>query len=361
MTDNAAEAIEALNRAIVATDEALAAMGSIEQVQSRFEAGILSLIQEPEIWQAAQDGYARARDALHHARGCLEELQSQIAGTQAPQLQSRTWAEQLVALNEKLQMHLTDAQHQTSRFYESVRPVLIDVYLQHATRMPRWTEAWPLDAERAKAALQRLRAGAESLQLDEFDFQLAEFRWDVGWPQQRIASVVGLSQPSVAARLAKFETLLSLEIGAEHVRKQAEGEQFQVTRRHIVASRGTRTPTSELLLESDECTIQLDLLIASGETSASKRAVAQDRGFSLDLLRLESAAQRQRMAKRTITGLAVYFRDRGSVGYFTTQEVAQTVRLLGRLPTEAILQRLRETMELARTPAELIERSNRPR
>lgn len=356
----ATEAIEVLQRAIAATDESLAAMTSIEQLQGRFEETVLNLVEGPELWKAAQSAYEQARTALNHARGCLEELQVQIAAAQSPEVQSRAWAEQLVALNEKLQSQLTVASQQASRFYELIRPTLIAVHLQHATRVPRWAETWPLDADRAKNAWKRLSAGADMLQVGEFDLQLAEFRWDVGWPQQRIASVVGLSQPAVAARLARQELLLSLEVAAEQVREQAEGERFRVVRWYPVVSRGPQEPIGELVLESDECVVQLDVLVASGETGAPKRGVTPWRTSPLDLLRLETTARRQRIAKRTVTGLAVYFRDRGIVGYFPTQEVAAVVRRWGRLPTEAILQQLRETLGPARTLEELIERSERP-
>lgn len=105
----AAEAIEVLQRAIAATDESLAALTSIEQLQYRLEETVINLVEEPEIWNAAQSAYAQAREALNHARGCLEELQVQIAAAQSPEVQSRAWAEQLVALNEKLQSQLTVA------------------------------------------------------------------------------------------------------------------------------------------------------------------------------------------------------------------------------------------------------------
>lgn len=364
MTDGqdrvAAEAIDALQRAVAATDDSLAAMGAIEQLQSRFEATVLGLVEEPDIWRAAQAAYAQAREALNHARGCLEELQVQVAAAQSPDVQSRAWAEQLVTLNERLQSQLTIAGQQASRFYELMRPTLIAVYLQHATRVPRWAETWPLDAEQAKRAWEQLRAGAEAPQVEGLDLQLAEFRWDVGWPQQRIASVVGLSQPAIAARLARIELQFSFEVAAAHVREQASADGFRVTRWYPVVSRGPQDRVGELVLESDECIVQLDVLVASGDTGAPKRGVNLGRSVSLDLFRLEAAAQRQRAAKRTVTGLAVYFRDRGIIGYFTTHEVARAVRLMGRLPTEAILQQLRETLGPARTLSELVERSDHP-
>lgn len=356
----AAEAIEVLQRAIAATDESLAAMTSIEQLQYRLEETVINLVEEPEIWNAAQSAYAQAREALNHARGCLEELQVQIAAAQSPEVQSRAWAEQLVALNEKLQSQLTVASQQASRFYELIRPALIAVHLQYATRVPRWAETWPLDAERAKNAWKRLGADADVFQVGEFDLQLAEFRWDVGWPQQRIASVVGLSQPAVAARLGRLELLLSVEIAAEQIREQAAEEGFHTIRWYPIISRLPQEPVGELVLESDECTIQLDILVASGETGTAKRGIGPWRSSPLDLLRLEATARRQWRAQRTVTGMAVYFRDRGVVGYFPTQEVATALRRLGRLPTETLLQQLRETLGPARTLRELIERSERP-
>lgn len=364
MTDErdraAAEVLDVLQRAVAATDESLAALGSIEQLQSRFEATIVALVEEAEIWSVATEAYAQAKDALNHARGCLEELQVQVAASHSSDVKSRAWAEQLVIWNEKLQSQLTVASQQASRFYELMRPMLIDIHLQHATRTPRWSESWPLDAEQAKRAWEQLRAGADSAQVESLDLQLAEFRWDVGWPQQRIASVVGLSQPAIAARLVRLELLLSFEVAAGHIRERASADGFRVVRWYPVVSRGPREPLSELVLESNKCIIQVDVMVASGDTGAQRRG-ALGRSISLDLFRLEAAAQRQRAGKRMVTGLAVYFRDRGTVGYFTTQEVARTVRLMGRLPTEAILQQLRETLVPARTLSELVERAEQPR
>jgi hypothetical protein len=357
----AVEALDALRRSIAATDAALAALGSVDQLQERLEPAVLRLVEEPDIWRAAQDAYAGARVSLQHARGCLEELQSQITRAQSGDLQARAWADRIVDLNEKLQSHLAAAAQEAGRSYELLRPALISFNLEQATRVPRWTDTWPADAESAKQALERLRAGVDAVQVDALDLQLAEFRWDVGWPQQRIAQVVGLSQPSIAARLARLEALLSLEVAATHVRRQAERDGFRVIRSHVAVGRGSREPSGEVLLERGDLVAKLDVLVAAGSTGAARRAPGLDGSLVLDVLRLDAAGPRQPHASRLdVSGFAVYYRDRGTVGYFTPTEVAQVLRALGRLPAETILQRLRETVAPAGTPKELVERIAQP-
>lgn len=354
------EALMLLRRALAATEESLAALSSLDQLQDRFETAVLPLIEEPELWAAAQRSQDDAKQALLHARGCMEEMISQVTSGQAQETQARAWADQIVDLNERLQASIASASQQATLFYESIRPTLIAHYLRHSTKMPRWADTWPKDVELATRVLERIaRSGVAGL-VEHLDVELARLRWEVGWPQQRIAAVAGLSQPSVAARLARVDTLVSLEVGAQHIRRQADREQLRFVSWHVLPPRGGRSPTGEMILRTDDYVIQLEVLVAAGETGVARRGPMAGRAASLDYLRLEFAERRQRAAERALNGVAVYLRDRGTVGYYTAAEVVDAVRRFGSLPAESLLQSLRETLEPAWTIADLLGRAERP-
>lgn len=354
------EALALLRQALSATDEALAISASLDQLQERFETIVQALIDEPEVLTAAQKNLSEAKTALFNARGCLEEMLSQIAQDQSPEVQSRAWADQFVDLNERLQAALTNASQQATRLYEMMRPSLIKHYLQNATRVPRWGDTWPVDFEMAVTAIEHIAASNEAGLVEELDVQLARFRWEVGWPQHRIAAVVGLSQPSVAARLARIEAVISLEMAAKRVREQADKEQFRLIRGHSSPGRASRGPVADIVLENNECVIELELLVAAGQTGTARRSTPLGHSAALDYFRLQAAERRQRAAGRIVNGLAVYFREKGFVGYYTIAELADAVRRLGGLPVETVLQRLRESVEPARTLAELLLRAECP-
>ena len=348
------EALTLLRRTLAATEEALSVSASIEQLQERFESAVLPVIGESEAWSTASTSQQEAKKALLQARTGLEEMLAQITRGQSPDTQVRAWADQFIDLNERLQTALTNAGQQATRLFESMRPTLVAHYLEHATRVPRWGETWPFDVDEATQALERIATGSESGATEELDIQLARFRWQVGWQQQKIASVVGLSQPSVAARLGRIETLISLEVGAKHVRDQAAKEQFKLKRWHVLNTRSARGTVGEVVLEAKDYVVQLDLLVASGETGTARRTGTMDRGMLLDYFRLETSERRQRALERTINGVAVYYRDRGLVGYYTKAVLADAMRRFGSLPAETVLQSLRDTVEPAWMLAELV-------
>ncbi|TAK28179.1 MAG: hypothetical protein EPO21_23090 [Chloroflexota bacterium] len=357
--DDVDQALVLLRRSIAAADEALSAMASLDQLDDRFDVVALRLIDEPEIWSAANNSLDQAKQALFHARGCLDEILSQVTRGQAQETQARAWADQLVDLNERLQSTLAHASQQASQFYETLRPTLISHYLEHSTKVPRWADTWPRDVEAASKALLTIAHNPEKLGVDQLDIQLARFRWEVGWSQQRIASIAGLSQPSVAARLSKMDSLISSQVGTDLALAQIEREGAQIVRWHVLGGRGARGSDSEIVVELEGCTVHLELLVATGESGAGRRAAASARGTSLDYLRLEFADQRQRSAGRSAYGIAIYYRDRGVVGYYTAAEVVDALRRFGNQSAEAILQRLRDILEPSRTIREFLQRAER--
>lgn len=343
------EALRLLQQALGVADEALSLVASLEQLQDRFEDSVLPLLSEAGIWEATLASRKGAKQALFQARGCLDEMLHQVAQAQVPDMQIRAWADQLVELNEKLQASLASAGQQVAKSYELLRPTLVAQYLEHATRSPRWAETWPFDVEEAGKALDRISTGQEVGPVEELDIQLARFRWDVGWPQQRMAQVVGLSQPSVAARLGRMEAWISLAVASSHVRDLANAEDYQVVRTSILAGRGSRGPVGEFALEKEACRVELRLLVAAGETGAARRSVGADRSYSLDFLRWEISRERPRLSRCVVDGIALYLRDRGVVIFYTADQVAGAAgRLRGSTP-EAVLQHLITASDPART------------
>lgn len=351
------EALRLLRQALGASDEALALVASLQQLQDRFEDTVVPLLDEPAVWNTALTSQESARQALYHARGCVEEMLNQIAQAQAPEMQTRAWADQLVDLNERLQAALANAGQQAARFYEVIRPTLVTHYLEHATRSPRWADTWPFDVEEANRALERITAGEEFGPAEELDIQLARFRWEVGWPQQKMASVVGLSQPSVATRLARMEAWISLSVASSHVRRQAKTEGFHIVRSNVMPGRSPRGPIGEFVLEKESCLVELQLLIAAGETGAGRRGTGADRSSSLDFLRWEVKRERRRLDACVVDGVALYLRDRGFVTFYTTAQVAEVAQRLRGSATETILQHLTTAVESARTLTELTQRA----
>lgn len=351
------EALRLLRQALGASDEALGLVASLQQLQDRFEDTVVPLLDEPAVWHTTLASQESARQALYHARGCVEEMLNQIAQAQAPAMQARAWADQLVDLNERLQAALANAGQQVAKFYELMRPTLVAHYLEHATRSPRWAETWPFDVEVANQALERITAGEEFGPVEELDLQLARFRWEVGWPQQKMASVVGLSQPSVATRLARMETLISLSVAGSHVRRQAVAEGFQVIRSSAMPGRSSRGPSGEFVLERGNCLVELQLLMAAGESGTGRRGAGTDRAFGLDFLRWDMQRERRRLDACVIDGVALYLRDRGIVTFYTTAQVAEAARRLRGSAAEAILQHLATAVAPARTLTELTEKT----
>lgn len=360
MDTNIDEALALIRTALASTEEALAASSSLEQLQERFEKVVSPLIDESELMTAVYTSQSEVKKLLFHARGCLEEMLTQMTRGHSPDAQTRAWADQFVDLNERLQTLLTQASQQATRIYESLRPTLIAHYLQYATRTPRWEETWPFDANLAKEALERIATESDFGPVDDLDIQLARFRWEVGWPQQRMATIVGLSQPAVATRLGRIEALISLEVATKHVRDHAAKEQIRLVRWNVLAGKGSRTSSGDLVLETDKYTIQLELLTVTGETGNMRRTTTGDRAASLDYLRLESADRRQLAGGQSVSGIAVYFRDRGIVGYYTTAELAEAMRRFRNLPTLTVLQYLKERVEPAWTIKGLLQRAERP-
>lgn len=346
------EAALLLSQAISTADECLTLVASLKQVQERLEAAGLPLTAEPDVWAGAQQGLEQSERALQHARGCFEEMLSQLTSSRQAG-GTRAWVDQYVRLNDQLQKNISRAGQHASRVYELVRPAIVEYYLQEATRNPKWTEVWPRDAETAIKVLDRLAEEVGSSSLDALDVQLARLRWEVGWSQPEIAQVAGISQPSVASRLGRVETQINLEVAVELIRAQAATEDFAV--RHWKVSSATG-PAAEVRLTADGTDLWLEVLVAAGESGA-RRGPASGRGPAFDFLRMEATRAYQSSDGGPVRGIAVYFRDSGFVGFYTLGQVGNLLRQLGRVPTELVLQRLREQEGTARTLKELLRRA----
>jgi DNA-binding XRE family transcriptional regulator len=353
------EAADALRRALSATDEALRAVSAVEQVWAGLLGSTQTLVRDGEAWAAAGDSYREAEQQLHRARGYLEQVLTQVLRGQEPEARARAAIDELVRLHAQMQNALDEATNLAKRSYESMRPAIMAYYLAHATRRPRWIENWPHDAEAVAAALAELETEGDINLVDQLDIALARFRWEVGWSQQQMAEVAGVSQPSVAARLGRIEGLLNLRVGLSHVVQQAARDNFRVTASRIRTVRDPRGATAEIELESNKYSVQLDLLVASGDGGAPRRGGAPERGIPLDYHRLLRARAGSRARDGLVQGVAIYSRDTGAVGYYTATEFAEQLAQIGRTPVGVWLEQLQQTRPPVWSLRDLVERLDR--
>lgn len=340
-------------RAVAIADEAASALAGVGRLLKEADRlhGVGELHQDA--WETAVTRQSQAEGNLADLREALLAIGSRLADAAAPSSKRLLWADQFVSAYGRLQANLAELNQIAASAFEAVRPAIIDQYLNYAPPASRWLDSWSRDGELARHSLQQLSED-RAVGADQLDVALARLRWELGWPQLRIAEVVGLSQPSIASRLARIEGLISADVATSKVAEQGESEHFRLLGKRVTTNGIGRTVTGEIHLDRGDVTLNVIVLLAATDMENRGRTTSE-RGVALELIPLlEQAGPHQFQLIREVRALALYARDRGVVAYYPAAPVAKAIRQRGGLPLDAFLRRLREAVRPVATLSDLV-------